>query len=316
MRPVPAARPAHAGSLVPWDRLAFAVLFAVMAAFIVMVVVLSAHSRGHGRPSGGQAGAAGHGGRSRQALAGGTASSAAWNRRLAAALAPVLRGRDGRLAVGVIDRSTGVTAVFGAQSRFRAAGIVRAEILAALRLKNDGQGTAGGRADDLATRMIEAGDSTVTTRLWRQAGGAAGLAAAGKTLGLRQTTPGPADSWGQTTTTAGDQLALLTDLTSATSPLPAAARAYEIGLLSHVSAGQQWGVPAAASPGSSYAVVVGSRAWGAPRRWAVNSIGMVERGGHQLLLAILSDGQPSAAAGMAEDRAAAVAAAGCLTSGG
>lgn len=125
MRPVKAVRPAHAGSLVPWDRLAFAALFTVMAAFIVVVVVLSAHSRGHGGPAGSGAGQPATGGH-------------------------------------------------GAGKSF-----VRAEILAAIRLRDPGSGAApASSGDDQATRMIEAGDDDATTSLWRQAGGADGIAAA------------------------------------------------------------------------------------------------------------------------------------------
>ena len=70
---------------------------------------------------------------------------------------------------------------------------------------------------------------------------------------------------------------------------------------------QQWGVTAAASPGTARAVKDGWLA--SPKLWVINSIGVVEHDGHRLLLAILSDQQATKAAGIARVSAAARAAA-------
>jgi hypothetical protein len=47
-------RPAHAGRLTRWERLAFAVLFLLMLAYIVAVIVLAirSHSGGHANGAG------------------------------------------------------------------------------------------------------------------------------------------------------------------------------------------------------------------------------------------------------------------------
>jgi hypothetical protein len=324
MRPAPRGRPAHAGRLALWERLAFGLVFALMAAFVVVVAISSGRDRQQGPPSAGPSdrrdpGSAARavppaGSRKAQALEGG---ASAWDHRLAVALRPVLRGAAGSLAVGVIDRSTGAVAVYRRGLRVPAASIVKADILAALLLQRQRQRPALSNEDeDLASRMITGSDQNATTRLWRLAGAADGIAAANARLRLEHTTPDSAGSWGATITTVGDQLALLTDLTAAGSALTSGARAYELGLMQNVGADQRWGISAAASPGSAYALRNG---WWQERpagSWVVNSIGVLEHGGQQLLMAVLSDDQPSRATGIVLDDAAVVAAAECITSAG
>jgi hypothetical protein len=305
LRPAPAKRPAHAGRLAPWERLAFGTVFALMASFVVVITISSAHAR---HPP-----AAPPGPVTRQRAA---AATSVWDRRLAAALAPVLSDRTGHLAVGVIDRSTGAAAVYRGRLRVHAASIVKADILAALLLQRQRSRAALSNSDeDLATAMITGSDQDAATRLWRLAGAGSGIAAANGALRLSHTVPGAAGSWGLTTTTVGDQLTLLTDLTAAGSALTPGARAYELGLMQNVGPGQRWGVAAAASPGSVYALRNGWRQDGTAGKWVINSIGVLQHDGQQLLMAVLSDDQPSKAAGIAQDEAAAVAAATCITSG-
>jgi beta-lactamase class A len=323
MRPAAPGRPAHAGGLARWERLAFGAAFAAMAAFVIVIAMSSAGLRGPGPvppggggpPAGASGPAAGQGGAGRAAGAGvrSVHSGPSWDRRLAAALAPVLAQYPGRLAVGVIDRSTGAVAIYGGGRRFRAASIEKASILASVLLPGPAPGLSGAN-QRLAAAMIEASDNSAAAYLWRLAGGSSGVAAAGRRLGLRHTAPGPAQDWSLTTTTVGDQLTLLQDLTSASSPLTAAARSYELRLMRAAAAGQRWGVSAAASPGTSYAVKDGWRSDGSSGRWVANSIGVVRHGHHRLLLAVLAAGQPSVAAGIAADEAAAAAAAACITS--
>jgi hypothetical protein len=328
MRP-PAARtrPTHAGRLARWERLAFALAFAAMAAFVVIITISSAGLRRSAAPpppgSGGNAGPAapapGHGGPARIAPGGHAAAAEvrgrpAWNRRLATALAPVLAQHSGTLGVGVVDRSTGAVAIYGGGAKFHTASIEKVAILAGLLL-----GRPGGLSDDddrVATTMIEASADGAATRLWNAAGRAAGMTAADVQLGLRHTVPGPAEDWGLTSTTVADQLTLLRDLTTARSPLPAAGRSYELSLMRATDASQRWGISAAASPGTLDAVKDGwlpDGSAGATDNWVINSIGLVEHGHQHLLLAVLSAGQPTEAAGIAAVEAAAAAAAACVT---
>ena len=174
---------------------------------------------------------------------------------LTAALAPVLRSQTGYLAVGVTDLSSGVTASYHPHELFHTASIVKADILATLLLQAQRQHAGLSLAEQqLATAMIEESDNDAASALWDTIGAAPGLAAADRILGLLRTEPGPGGLWGLTATTVTDQLALLAALTSAHSPLTAASRHYELGLMRSVEPGENWGVTAAADPGSGPAV--------------------------------------------------------------
>jgi hypothetical protein len=217
--------------------------------------------------------------------------------------------------VGVINTASGNEAVYGGGLHFHTASIVKADILAALLLRHQASGRPLGAADRaLASQMIEASNDDAASDLWGIIGGANALAAADATLGLDRTVPGPAGYWGLTSTTVGDQLRLLTDLTAAASPLDAASRAYELSLMRSVLPSQQWGISAAASPGTGFALKNG---WlPDPQLWVINSIGVVDHHGQRLLLAVLSNDQPSEWAGITQVQAAARAAAACLTQPG
>jgi beta-lactamase class A len=325
MRPEPPARPVHAGRLPRWERLVFAVVFALMVVFVVIIAMSAAHARGHPASSAGGAGrrlsGAGHrpaqaglGTGKARAGSGGAVTRAVWDQRLATALRPVLRHQTGSIAVGVFDRTTGAMATFRGGLHFHTASIVKADILATLLLQSQHSGAPLSGSDQaLATQMIEASNDAAASSLWNAAGTTDGVAAANVTLGLRRTTPGEGGYWGLTSTTVRDQLTLLRDLTTAKSPLNSQSQAYELGLMRDVDAGQRWGVSAAASPGTTFAIKNG---WlPDPQLWVINSIGVLDHGGQRLLMAVLSDHQPSEAAGIAQDQAVAIAAADCITSG-
>jgi len=229
--------------------------------------------------------------------------------RLAAALTRVLRDHAGRVAVGVTDQATGVTAIYHGTGSFDTASIVKADILAVLLLQLQQAGASIGAADrQLAARMIEDSDNAAASALWNAVGGGPGLEAGNAVLGLKQTVPGPGGYWGLTTTTVTDQLRLLADLTSARSPLSTAARGYELSLMHNVEAGQNWGVTAAASAGTRPAVKNGWLPVGARGLWVINSIGVISHAGRYLAIAVLSDGNRSQSAGISLVQAAATAA--------
>jgi len=318
--------PAHAGRLRAWERLVFAAVFVLMAGFLTAVTfaaMRSAQMTAQGRAViGDSAGkpptvGTGHG---QPAKRGGSAdvgrrrasSDAVMDSRLAAELRPVVARDRGHIAVGVIDVSTGAEALYDPRGSFHAAGIVKADILAALLLRTQraGQGLTDQQAQ-LAVPMIEESSNRAATVLWRMVGAGPEIASANIRLGLSHTVAGPAGQWGLTSTTVADQLRLLTDLISLTSPLTAASRGYELGLMEEVTPSQQGGVSAAASPGTVFAVKDG---WLPDRHlWVINSIGIVTHDGHRLLIAVLSNDQPSEAAGIAAASAAAIAAAGVIT---
>jgi hypothetical protein len=234
--------------------------------------------------------------------------------RLAAALARVLRRHQGRLAVGVSDPADGLTAAYHPHRRFDTASIVKADILAVLLIQHEQARTALSAGErELATQMIEDSDNDAATALWDAVGGTMGMEAGNAALGLRGIVPGAGGYWGLTTTTARSELGLLSVLTSARSPLPAAARRYELDLMRHVEPAQAWGVTAAAAPHTRPAVKNGWLPVGSDGQWVINSIGVIRHAGQRLDIAVLSSGQPSEAVGIRQAQAAARAAAAAVT---
>ncbi|MFF8320070.1 serine hydrolase [Streptomyces bobili] len=234
---------------------------------------------------------------------------------LAKAMASVTVPGAARVSVAVLDVDSGLSAVHGTGA-FDTASIVKVDILAALLLQAQDAGrhlTAGEKT--YATAMIENSDNDSATALWNSVGGAAGLDAANERFGLTGTEGGDGLLWGLTRTTAADQLTLLrqvfgTDSTG--SELSEASRMYLQGLMGRIAAGQRWGVSAVAD-GSSWALKNGWLPRTATGLWDVNSIGRVTSGGHDYLVAVLSDGNATQAKGIALVEAAAEAAMSAFT---
>ncbi len=324
--------PAHAGSLRLTERLAFAGMFAAMAAFVVGLSVVAARTSagvGGGLPlvtdslhtkttqQGDEP--AQQGDEPAQRADSGKRAAGTWrarpsevlNARLTAALRAALGTRAASVSVGVIDATTGTEALYRATQQYHAGGIAGVDILAALLYEQQQAGTHISKKDaGLAAEMIQNGNGIGAARLWQAIGRGAGLAAANRALGLRHTVPGAADEWSLTRTTVSDQLRLLTELAAVRSALDSAGRDYELGLMGSAALAWRWGVPAAASPGTSYAV---SNGWLAgPHRFVVNSVGVIDRAGHELLVVILSRNWPTEAVGISEVQAAADAAVGAM----
>jgi len=318
--------PAHAGRLRPLERYIFTLVFGFMASFVILVAFMATTTRGHlllTGPSVSQVSVASGltgsavqapnsgAGTARQSgtrRAGGQAPSP---RLLSAALAgelrPVLRTYHGQLAVGVVDLSSGAAATYDAGAVIRAGAIVTTDILAALLLQHQQAGTRmSDHEAELAAAMIEGDSTAAANQLWTVIGGGQGLAAANATLKLRDTSVAPGISWTWTKTTVADQLQLLEDFAAPDSPLDSAARDYALGLMTSVTAAQPWGVLAAATAGATGAVADGSLLG---PRWVIGSIGVIERQGHELLVAVLSDHNPAEGPAISAARAAVLAAA-------
>ncbi|WP_363325599.1 serine hydrolase [uncultured Streptomyces sp.] len=234
---------------------------------------------------------------------------------LAAAVKPLTGGA--RMSVAVVDVGTGASASYAsaAGETFDTASIVKVDILAALLLTAQDEGRELTTAEQAyAKTMIENSDNASATKLLAVIGGETALDAANERLGLTGTVASHA--WGLTQTTAEDQVALLRavfatdDAESGTAPvLSAASRGYLQELMSQVEADQRWGVSAAGTDG------VLKNGW-MPRTttglWDVNSIGRVAADGHTYLMAVLSDGHTTQAAGITRVESVAKAAVGVL----
>jgi len=227
---------------------------------------------------------------------------------LAAALAPETRDDGGHFAVAVDDLATGSQVAYLGTREFVTASIVKVDILVTLLYQAQEAGqTLTAEDQDLATTMIENSDNDSASDLYDDVGGAAAIDDANRVCGLSETTAGTDGYWGLTTTTVDDQIRLLRVVFTLTSPLSSASQEYIRSLMSQVEADQQWGVTAAADPGTQFMVKNG---WlPNPYLWEINSIGEVTHDGQRMLIAVLSDDNASEASGISLVEAVAQAAA-------
>ncbi|MFE0464645.1 serine hydrolase [Kitasatospora sp. NPDC058965] len=219
------------------------------------------------------------------------------------------------VSVSVTDLTTGQSLDYGAAGHtFATASIVKVDILATLLLQAQDKGsTLTAAQQGLATAMIENSDNDSATALWDDIGQGAGLDAADRRFGLTATTGGADEYWGLTATTAADQAQLLRQVFTGDSILSADSRSYLRTLLDQVESDQRWGVSAAAT-GGEYAVKDGWLPRSDTGLWVINSIGTVQRNGHELLIAVVSDGNASESDGISLVQSVARAAAGSLGS--
>lgn len=200
--------------------------------------------------------------------------------------------------VAVRDTVTGRTAAYrhGPDPTHPTASVVKLGILAALLLRaqdTDREPTPQERA--WAAVMIERSDNDAATELLKVIGGAGELDAAHRRLGLRETVA--RESWGRTSTTAADQLALLEAVFGGgATPLGERSRAFVVDLMTGVVPEQAWGVSAA---GGAPALKNGWVPLSATGLWVINSVGRVTAGDRDFLVAVLSGGHPTKDAGIA-----------------
>ena len=210
---------------------------------------------------------------------------------VAAAVASLAAGRPaGSVSVAALDTTSGTRVGWNAQSAMTVASVFKLSLLEGYLLQNQDRGQPpGDGAPDALSAMIDNSDNDAADEVYALLGGRRGVTSALARLGMTATTLGPDDQWGLSSTTATDQLAALTDLVSPQSVLTSASRAYALGLMSDVEADQRWGVGAATDPGSQFANKDG---WldvdDDGGRWAVNSVGVIQVDGHQVLLAVLT----------------------------
>jgi beta-lactamase class A len=217
--------------------------------------------------------------------------------RLSRNIRGALAGRSGSYAVTVYDRVTGITCQLNGAEHFDSASVVKVVILAALLRWHQQTGRPlSDDEKDLATLMITQSDNDAATALWDELGRDRiqdFLDAAGMT----HTQLGPGDYWGLSQITAHDQLKLLRLLTRSGRVLDHHSREYELDLMAEVIPAQRWGVTAGAPRGVTSHVKNG---WLPDYSgWHINSIGAFTGGGRDYMMAVLSDGDPTMAYGVA-----------------
>lgn len=209
-----------------------------------------------------------------------------------------LRGRPGRAALAVHDRTTGRRYAFRERASFLLASVAKVDVLLAF-LMRAGQRPLSAYERRLVSQMIRRSDNHCARELYAEVGGAHGLARTLRRLGVRHVEPGAATEVGYTRSRAPDQVEVLERLLVPGGPLADRARRYAMELMSSVEPSQAWGVSAAAAGGQ----VALKNGWLPAEQhgglWTVNSVGRVIVAGHDLVIAVLSERSPTMEAGVA-----------------
>jgi Beta-lactamase enzyme family len=215
------------------------------------------------------------------------------------------------VTAAVYDAVTGKTYVLHPGVPEETASIVKVEIMGTLLQQAQASGgTLPGTELSLMTSMIEASDNDSATQLLKDAGGPAPVKRFDQLVGMTDTEPHDTTpyidgdpslpAWGQTTTTAADEVKLVRAFAYPNGVLNSTNRNYGIGLMTHVEADQDWGVSGGVGNGTTVALKNG---WlpldvAANSNWQVNSIGWVKGDGRNYVLAVLTRGNVSEQAGI------------------
>jgi beta-lactamase class A len=218
--------------------------------------------------------------------------------RLSRDILAALVTRYDEYAMTVFDRTREVTCRLNEGHRFHSASVVKATILAALLRWHQETGTAlTANENYLATLMITQSDNGAASALWDELGHAR-IQHFLDLARMTETELGPDGYWGLTEITARDELTLLRLLTARNAVLSNYSRGYELGLMARVVSWQRWGTPAGAPRGVTVHVKNG---WlpEAVGGWHINSIGAFTGHGRDYMMAVLTDGNPTMAYGVA-----------------
>jgi beta-lactamase class A len=209
------------------------------------------------------------------------------------AMRSLLAHRSDQVGIAVENLRTKKLFWYHPGRREQTASIVKADILETLlRQAMDANRPLSEETAETAQGMIENSDNDDATDLWNQDGGASGIAAYNAKAGLKDTSPNTDGYWGETLTTAPDQIALLKQLVIHNGLLNRASQSYQLGLMSNVEADQRWGVSGGVPSSAQIAIKNG---W-LPltgNDWQINSIGRIKGDGRWYLIAVLTTGNPT-----------------------
>jgi len=212
-----------------------------------------------------------------------------------------LAGRSDVVTAALYDARTGHTWVLNPRSVQYTASIVKVEIMGTALQQAAAAGEALPESEAALMRpMIENSDNDAATALLNDVGGPSAVARFDQSAGMDRTTPStlaliPGTSlpgWGLTTTTALDEVALVSDFAYPNPVLSDASRSYGLSLMEHIQADQSWGVSAGVGPGATIALKNGWLPVQAAK-WQVDSIGWISGHGRNYVLAVLTAGSPT-----------------------
>jgi D-alanyl-D-alanine dipeptidase len=193
-------------------------------------------------------------------------------------------GRRGHASFAVID-SRGRLHGFGARRRYVSGSIVKVMLLVAYLRRLDGRMPRPADQELLHTMIVLSGNK-VASILQRRLGGDA-LWEVARDAGMRDFSVGA--SWGSALISAADQARFFRRFDRM---IPAGTRDYARELMSSIDTRQRWGFPRPALDlGYEAFFKLGWRGTAAGR--LVHAVGMFERDGERVSLAVLTDGNPS-----------------------
>jgi Beta-lactamase enzyme family len=200
----------------------------------------------------------------------------------------------------VQDLRTGQTWTYHPGDREQTGSIMKVDILETL-LRQAELSRTPLSSDELSLvqGMIEHSDNDDAQDLWNLVGESAGISAYDAKAGLTQTAPNTEGYWGESTTSASDQIRLLRELVMKHTLLDAAFKHYELGLMEHVEPDQAWGITGGVTSTAKIALKNGWLPLTTDTDWEINSIGRVQGDGRRYLIAILTAHDPSESYGIA-----------------
>ncbi len=210
-------------------------------------------------------------------------------------IAAYAQTRDDNITAAVYDIDTGQTFVYRPDVVESTASTLKVDILATLLNQTQTQGPLSPADQALAVPMIELSDNDPADLLWDELGTNA-ISAVERAAGLTTTSLATNGLWGTTTTSALDRIAMLRALVFPNSLLNDASRDYELDLMEHVVSWEDWGAPGGVPPGVTVALKNG---WAPIVGWQINTTGWVDGDGHDYIVAVLTNGKPSEAYGIA-----------------
>lgn len=205
----------------------------------------------------------------------------------------VVASRHGNISIAVADLLTRQEWLLNPRARDQTASIMKVDILETLlRHAMVTKTPLSEEQSETAQGMIEESDNDDATDLWNEDGGASGVGAYNRSAGLTQTTLNTQGFWGISLTSAADQIKLLRQLVGP-GRLDGPSRRYELNLMSHIEADQDWGVSGGVPAGVSVALKNGWVPITSDENWEVNSIGRIKGDGRDYLVAVLTRGDAS-----------------------
>ena len=208
------------------------------------------------------------------------------------ALRTWLAGRDGRVTAAVYDIETGREYLYMPRYAEKTASTIKVDILAtALHQAQLHHRALPADEAAAAVPMITRSDNDAASDLYRDIGGWSAIGPFDESIGMTRTTPNPEGHFGETFTTAADQIALLKQIMLPGGELSPASRRYEYELMRHVIPSQRWGITGGVPADARVAIKNG---W-LPEvtGWHVNSIGRVQGDGRNYLIAVYTEWDPS-----------------------